>query len=108
MMSAVKEIPKPSDQEDQKLTVQQDWTELSSEKSTGGNTASTDPGLCTDLRQRSNAAKPVSFGDGNGGPASRAGSNEATNDRVRDDYTFAGCSERFVTFYNEQPITGNA
>ena len=56
----------------QRLTVQQDWRELSSYKSTGGNTASTDPGLYLYLRRRSNAAKPVSFGDGKGGSASRA------------------------------------
>ena len=56
-------------QEDQRLIVQEDWRELSSERRTGGNTVSTDPGLCPNLRQRSNPAKPASFCDGKGDPA---------------------------------------
>ena len=92
-----------------KGSVKQDWRELSSEKSTGGNTASTNPGLCPDLRRRSNVVKPVSFGDGNSRPVSHAeqqGSHQQS-DRARDDFTFAGRSERFITFYDEQAVTGN-
>ena len=35
------------------------------------------------------------------------GNKEAINDRARDDYTFAGRSERFIAFYDEQAVTGN-
>lgn len=35
------------------------------------------------------------------------GSKGAINDRARDDDTFAGRSERFIAFYDEQAVTGN-
>jgi len=34
------------------------------------------------------------------------GSKEAINDSARDDYTFAGRGEKFITFYDEQAVTG--
>ena len=35
------------------------------------------------------------------------GSKEAINDGMRDDYTFTERSKRFISFYNEQAVTGN-
>ena len=96
----------PWDQ-DQSLTVKQGWRGLSSERSTGGNTARTDPALYPDLTRRSNTVKPDHLVTGRVVQLYVQGSKEAINDRARDDYTLAGRSERFIAFYDEQALTGN-
>lgn len=89
------------------MTVQQEWRELSSEKSTGGNTASTDPGLCPALRQRITLRNQFYSVTVRVVQLQVQGSKEATDDRARYDYAFAAQRERFIAFCDGQVVTGN-